>query len=307
MNDTVGIVGSGRMAQAMARLLHLRGERVVGVAGRTRAHVEQAAHFIGTGVDVLDLGTLVRRSQSILIAVSDDALHETARQLAEVGMRSGVAIHTAGVHGPEALEILAGQGVSCGSLHPLQSVASPPQGVRDLVGAWFAVAACGSAGETARRWVSRLEGHLILLSPGGNPLYHAAAVMVSNYTTALLAAALELMDAAGIDEEAARRCLGPLARTSLQNALKDGPVSALTGPVMRGDARTILLHLEAMQNFRVPETVRDLYRAAGMQAARVAGLGGLPVEALQAVQETLKGEAHATGPSSRSESHETAR
>lgn len=304
MEGAVGVIGAGRIAQALGCLLRKRGAAIAGVVSRNRLHAEEAARFIGPGTEALDYDQLLRRTETLLIAVSDDAVSTVAERLAEAGISGGVVIHTAGVYGPEVLHVIGRRGVSCGSLHPLQTVATPAQGVADLPGSPFAVAAEGAAEETARRWVGLLNGKLLSLEPGTKPLYHAAAVMASNYTAALLDAALVLMDAAGVEAEDALSALGPLVKTSVENVLAQGPATALTGPLRRGDLRTVELHLGAMAEARIPETVQSLYRAAGLETVRLAAQGGLGARVVEKAEAILKGEVHETGSSPRSRNHE---
>ncbi|MEJ2079699.1 MAG: DUF2520 domain-containing protein [Acidobacteriota bacterium] len=304
MADRIGVVGAGRVAQTLGYLLRRQGVRVTGVVSRNRAHAEEAARFIGPGVTARAYAQLVREAETILIAVSDDAVSHVADSLARTGMSKGCAIHTAGVYGPEALRALASRGVSCGSLHPLQTIASPEQGVADLPGAWFAVAAEGPAKEVAERWVTLLRGKRLSVVPGGKPLYHAAAVMAGNYTAALLEAALVLMRAAGIPTSDASQALAPLMKTSVENALSQGPATALTGPIARGDIETLGLHLDAMRRARIPEAVSAFYRAAGIQTSDLARQKGLSEEKVRAVEQVLKGEEHETGSGPRPEGHE---
>ena len=73
-------------------------------------------------------------------------------------------------------------------------------------------------------------------------LYHAAAVMASNYIGALIHASVTTLEAVGITRSAALTALSPLAKTSLENSLRLGPVEALTGPIERGDSATVLAH-----------------------------------------------------------------
>ena len=58
---------------------------------------------------------------------------------------------------------------------------------------------------------------------------------------------------AGIRPADARRLLGPLVRTTVENWLAAGPRAALTGPVARGDERTV-----AAQRDAVAETAPEL-------------------------------------------------
>ena len=94
-----------------------------------------------------------------------------------------------------------------------------------------------------------------------------------------------LMGAAGIEEDTALKALAPLARASMANALRLGPSKALTGPIERGDASTVAGHLRAMQS--VPGQLRELYRAAGLQALEVARKRGLSEAKARELEELL--------------------
>jgi predicted short-subunit dehydrogenase-like oxidoreductase (DUF2520 family) len=94
--------------------------------------------------------------------------------------------------------------------------------------------------------------------------------MASNYLVALMDAAVILMKAAGIEQEQALRALAPLVRASVGNALTMSPVQALTGPVERGDNGTVAAHFRAFSTASAPESVKALYRAAGLHAVDMA-------------------------------------
>ena len=57
-HDPIGIAGTGRLAQALGRLLGERGEPVVAVAGRDPERTRAAAAFIGHGVQPVALEEL---------------------------------------------------------------------------------------------------------------------------------------------------------------------------------------------------------------------------------------------------------
>ena len=121
-----------------------------------------------------------------------------------------------------------------------------------------------------------LGGRSLSLPDSAKPLYHAAAVMASNYVTGLIDAAAALLRAAGIPEREALAALGPLVRASAANAISMGPAAALTGPVERGDAATVALHWRALA--AADPAIRELYRAAGLHVLALARRKGLDSE-----------------------------
>ena len=283
---TIGIAGTGRLAQALGRLLSARGEAVAAVAGRNAAHAADAAAFIGGGALGVRIAELPERAERIVIAVSDDAVAAVARELTEAGMRSGLALHTCGALGPEALSALARAGVSCGVLHPLQTIASPEQGVSDLPGCAFAISGDAEAAAWAERICTLLDGVPLRVAPDRMALYHAAAVMASNCVTGLIDAAVILMEAAGIERNTALGALGPLVRASSENAAALGPERALTGPIRRGDVETVHRHLAALR--AAPVSVGELYRAASLHLVELARRSGLAEAKAREIEALLR-------------------
>src|ERR1039457_1913216 len=90
-------------------------------------------------------------------------------------------------------ESIAAVGRACGTLHPLQTVANPEEGVRVLPGVAFAIDGAREATAWAERLVGLLDGLTLHVPAASRPLYHAAAVMASNYVTALMSTAVMLM------------------------------------------------------------------------------------------------------------------
>ncbi len=265
----IGIAGTGRVARALGRLLRESGAPLVCIAGRSAARSRDAADFIGPPVTAVEFRELPRVARRILICVPDAAIDLVAASLEMMG---GIAMHTSGSRGPEALDALRRRSVACGAIHPLQTF---PEGAGSsaLHGISFAATGDDAALEWAAEIAAAGRGKLLRIPAGARPLYHAAAVMASNYLAALLSAAQELMCAAGVGREAALQALAPLARASLDNSLRLGPVEALTGPIERGDAATVAAHWKALAP--VPGAVRELYRAAGLQTLAMARVRGL--------------------------------
>jgi predicted short-subunit dehydrogenase-like oxidoreductase (DUF2520 family) len=282
----IGIAGAGRVAQALGRLLKERGEPVVAVASRNLDHARAAAAFIGDA-EAVAYASLARRASRVLIAVADDAVPLVAAVLAESGMNGGAALHTCGARGPEALAALAANGVSCATLHPLQTFATPEQGLAALPGCAFGITGEGPAAAWAERIAALVGGRALRIAADRRPLYHAAAVMASNYVVALIDAAAMLMGAAGIGADEALVALAPLVKASAANAIRLGPVRALTGPLERGDAATILAHCSALAA-GIPPSVRGLYRAAGLHALEIARRRGLSEADARKLEEILR-------------------
>ena len=279
------IVGTGRVAQALGRLMAQAGTTPIVIAGRTADHAQRAAAVIGPAAKTARIREIPGIADRILIAVVDAAIPSVVDDLADGGMSGGIALHTSGAHGPRLLDALAVRGVSCGVLHPLQTVASPELGVAALKGASFGVGGDPAAVEWAEQLVEAVEGKALRIRENGFASYHAGAVMAGNAVIAAIDAAVVLLGEAGVDRRDALRAIRPLCLTSAQNALEIGPEAALTGPVQRGDDETVRTHTAALAGS--PRYVADLYRASGRALLEIARRRGLSSELARSVELAL--------------------
>jgi len=278
------IIGSGRVASSLGRVLRERGAPLQWIAGRDPHHTRVAADFIG-GVETLPLESVPGVASSVLLAVSDTAIVEVAQRLASAGFEDGVALHTAGSCGPDALAPLAAKGVSTGVLYPMQTFPTPARGALSLPGTYFAVTGDQRAAGWARQIVNLIPGNFLSLEPKQWTLCHVAAVMASNYQVTLLDAALEALEHAGVTPDEGLAALAPLVRATLENVLGLGPPAALTGPVARGDSETVRRNRKALEAVSTP--TQELYRAAGRRTLPLARRRGLSTELLEELEKSL--------------------
>ncbi len=111
-------------------------------------------------------------------------------------------------------------------------------------------------------------------------LYHAGLAHGANHLVTLVSQAMELLAASGAEDPAAT--LRPLLSAALDNALAQGD-AALTGPIVRGDVKTVQAHLQDIAE-NAPATVPS-YVAMAKATADRAVLDGrlLPIRAARIV------------------------
>jgi predicted short-subunit dehydrogenase-like oxidoreductase (DUF2520 family) len=241
----VGLIGPGRagigLALALTRAgyeVHLYGRRRIRVPSPLRLTVGHAhkppAWLSQVGV--------------VVLAVPDDAIRPLAESLAasEAVRPAQVVLHLSGVHGREALRPLAASRAALGSLHPLQTIADSRRAPERLLGSWAAVEGMPRAMAAGERLARDVGMRPFRLRGQAKVVYHAGAVFASNYFTVVEAVAQRLLSRAGLTPSQAWAALMPLVQGTLENLIAKGPVAALTGPVSRGDADTVRLHLDAL-------------------------------------------------------------
>ena len=208
----VGVVGAGRVGTALSAALRAAGIAVDGPAGR---------------------GEVPRGCHAIVLCVPDDAIPDAAAAVAGAAPLVG---HTSGA---TPLGALAAAGGERFGLHPLQSI---PAGAGPDVfrGAGCAVAGSSPAALGFATGLARALGMTAFeIDDEGRAAYHAAASLASNFLVTLQAAAESIAAGAGLEPAEARALLVPLLRRTVDNLAELGPERALTGPLARGDERTV--------------------------------------------------------------------
>lgn len=263
----VAVVGPGRVGLTLARaLVHS------GVSVRLLGRVGRLAEGDIPEVEV-EWGRALMRVHTIILAVPDDAIADVAATLAHGGTvtEDHTVLHTSGLHGKGVLDALAPLGVSLGSLHPLQAFPAGAVDREALVGIPAIIEGDAPALKTARALALQLRMAPILeLSAAGKVGYHAAAVIASNYVVVLADVAERLAREAGAGNAAAT-LFQPIMRQTLANIATQGSVTALTGPIRRGDLGTVAAHLAALRGVD-----RAAYISLGREALALARRAGLP-------------------------------
>jgi predicted short-subunit dehydrogenase-like oxidoreductase (DUF2520 family) len=150
----------------------------------------------------------------------------------------------------------------------------------------MAVEGLRAAVDMAEQMATALGARPLRLKTEGKTLYHAAAVVASNYLVSLVDAAQEMLHAAGIPEENAFSVLAPLIHGTLNNVDRRGTTDALTGPIVRGDKETVALHVAALGAL-LPHLL-PAYGSLGRQALRISRRKGhLSADVLAALDELL--------------------
>jgi predicted short-subunit dehydrogenase-like oxidoreductase (DUF2520 family) len=206
MQQTIAIVGGGRMGRALTAALDAAGVRVSGPHGRG---------FDGA------------RADAVLLCVPDGQIAVAAADVAP-GRLVG---HCSGATGLDALaphEAFA--------LHPLMTITWRGG---DFRGAGAAVAGSSDRALTFATELARALGmRPFEIADADRAAYHAGAAMASNFLIALESAAQRV---GGVDRE----LLAPLVRAAVETWAAEGD-AALTGPIARGDEATVARHREAI-------------------------------------------------------------
>lgn len=248
-------------------------------------------------------GPRVRQIQPdslVLLAVPDPALAELAAAIAHAlgsaGDRPLEFAHLSGALGLEPLLALRESGHPVGSMHPLQSfptVREPAAFTRSV----FAIEASDPQLEDRLAAVARSLGGFPRTVAGADQrtLYHAAAVLASNYLVALAGQATQVLEGIGWERSEALGALLPLMSGVLESLSTAGLPEALIGPIRRGDPDTVVRHLAALRNLPpgappYSHMPARTYRMLGLAALELAQEAGLEPRAASRIAEALTGD-----------------
>ncbi|MBA2738585.1 MAG: DUF2520 domain-containing protein [Nocardioidaceae bacterium] len=240
----VGVVGAGRVGAVLGAALRQVGHEVVAVSGASptsRLRIETLL----PGLSPLSPAQVAAAADLLLLTVPDDRLGSVVARLASAGaFRPGlVVVHTSGRHGTEVLAAAAEAGAVTIALHPAMTFTGTDVDLDRLRGCVFGLTAAADGRAVGAPLVDDLGGEVVIIPEEQRTLYHAALAHGANHLVTLVGQAMDLLRAAGSTDPA--RTLRPLLTAALDNALAYGD-AALTGPVVRGDTRTVSDHLAAL-------------------------------------------------------------
>ncbi|HUS16404.1 MAG TPA: Rossmann-like and DUF2520 domain-containing protein [Chloroflexia bacterium] len=273
---TVGFVGAGKGGQTLAAGLAHAGVRVVAVASRSRESAMRLAALAGVPASGVysRAAEVPAAAQLTLLTVPDDAIAAAVEEICRAGgwhPGHGV-VHCSGALPSSLLDCARAEGSPAASFHPLQAFAARPADVAaaaaQLRGIVYGLEGDALLMPALDRMVRLLGGWPLPLQAAIKPLYHAAAVIASNYAVTLVATGADLLARCGLEPDAAVRALLPLLAGTLTNLTTLGVPEALTGPLSRGDTGTVARHLDHLD--AVAPEAATLYRSLGLVTLPIA-------------------------------------
>lgn len=284
------VIGCGRVGTNLA--VHLAGQRYRPAAfySRTRASAQNAAFHAGEGKVFEKAADAAANCELIFITTPDSLIASVCDQMAADGgcNENSVVFHLSGALSSEILDSAQKTGAATGSVHPLQAFAPyEPGQASPFAGVNMSIEGSPGAAALGRKIVAALQARAFTIPTEAKTLYHAAAVVASNYLVTLEHFALTLLAQTGLDQARAYEILEPLIQGTLRNIASKGSVDALTGPVVRGDEAIIARHLADIDQ-KMPQ-FSAMYRLLGQHTLDIARMRkDFPKEADQQISDLLK-------------------
>ena len=215
----IGVIGAGRVGPVLGAALASAGHALVGISAISQSSRERADAMLH-GVPILDVPAIIERSELVILAVPAAELPALVAGLASTGawQPGQLVMHTAAEYGTAVLAPAIAAGVIPLAIHPAVSFTGTTIDLSQLVGAYFAVTAPAAVQPIGQALVVEMGGEPIIIAEGDRGAYAEAIATATSFSRAIVDQATELLASIGV--EAPGAILGPLVRSSVENALR---------------------------------------------------------------------------------------
>lgn len=214
----VGVVGAGRVGPVLGAALGGAGHAVIGITAVSQDSRDRADAML-PGVPVLDVPSVVERAELVLLAVPSAELPPLVEGLAATGawQPGQLVVHTAPEHGTGVLAPVSAAGGIPLAIHPAMSFTGTSLDLTRLRETWCAVTAAAPVLPIAQALVLEMGAEPVVVAEADRPAYAAALETARAGAARVAADGLASLAAVGIERPAG--FLGPVLRSTLENAL----------------------------------------------------------------------------------------
>lgn len=267
MKPDTAFIGAGNVAFRFALAMQENGYNISAVYNRTaksRDRLVKALRANGASTAGAERPEDLRTASLIVIAVTDDAIEQVAKELKDAlsGPKAAAAgneavpampavVHTSGATPLSVLKPLSDIGCPCGVMYPLMTLNRNKNiDFRDVP--LLLESDTEELGQMLDAIAADLGSEHYFYSSGNRLKMHVAAVFTTNFVNYLLGLAFPIV-------QHDHPLLIPSTIEAVRNAFLHTPASTLTGPARRGDMETVNKHLELLRSMGLTEQ-EEIYR-----------------------------------------------
>jgi predicted short-subunit dehydrogenase-like oxidoreductase (DUF2520 family) len=281
----IGIIGTGKVGTSLAAVLKSKGFHIAAVSDMAEASLKNAERYLGKNVLYTQNNTdVVAAADAIAITTQDSFIQGVAAEInAKVErLDRKLIFHTSGADPSSVLIPLNEKGAFLGSLHPLQTFPDIDSAIGVLQDTCIFVEGDKDAVPLLRHLGDHIGAKVYTIAGKDKVLYHLSAVFVCNLLSALFCSGQGLMEKINIDFEP----FLPIIRATVYNIENKGPLASLTGPIVRGDVKTVKAHLASIDDM---ELHKKVYKALSEVAVQMAAeRKTIDEKTIEALREVLK-------------------
>ncbi|PWQ96564.1 Rossmann-like and DUF2520 domain-containing protein [Leucothrix pacifica] len=247
----INFIGCGQLGQTLGSLWQQQHLLTIGdVLTRSADSAAQAVKQIGAGRAISSIQDM-QAADIYMLACGDDAIESCSQTLADSQLiQPGNSVfHCSGAQSSQLLHACQSQGALIASIHPIKSFADITLAAQSFSGTYCGVEGDEAALATLSPLFTETGAKLLPILAEHKTLYHAASVIACNYLVALEELSIQAFEQAGIERQQALAILQPIVTGTVENIFNLGTVTALTGPISRGDHSVVTKQLAAMEDW----------------------------------------------------------
>lgn len=225
----VGVIGAGRVGPVLGAALAGAGHALTGISAVSEASRDRAEVML-PGAPILEVPRVVERSELVLLAVPTAELPGLVEGLAATGtwQPGQIVLHTAAEYGTAVLAPAMAAGAIPLAVHPAMSFTGTSIDLVRLRESWCAVTAPAPVQPIGQALVVEMGAEPVLVAEHDRAAYAEAIATATGFSRAIVDQAVGLLEGIGID--APGRVLGPLVRSSVEQALQASSRGPLLPP-----------------------------------------------------------------------------
>lgn len=280
------IVGTGPVSRSFARAFVNAGLTVHAITSRSYERAKDLAAEIaqcsdanpqafqlpstdGSNRDDIAEANKCRDPCAVLVAVPDSALTDTlCKRITRLLPGAEYVIHTSGALQSSILHSVSANFLS---LHPCSPFPRDSAAPVSLTGMYFGVeGASGAVEEEGMQLVRMLNAIPFHIDRNSKGMYHAACSIANNFVWTLMHTSVETLVRSGVDVETAKKITVDFVERTADTVREVDTThiaQALTGPIVRGDANSVGLHVAQLGGF--PQA-RRIYKEMAIATANAA-------------------------------------
>lgn len=263
----IGIIGAGRVGTSFGKYISelcLDNYYLQGFYSKTYENAIISANFCNTKA-FKSLSELLMSSDTLFIAVSDSEVKNVWDCIDKNLIENKIICHFSGVLSSDVFNGADSYKAYTGSIHPAYAFNDKFNSWKGLNKIIFTVEGSNLFLSEIQKLFNLTQNKICIIDKSIKPLYHTATSIASNHLMGLIDMVVKIFEQCGFSQEIAYRVITPLMKDNLCNALDNGVVSALTGPIERGDIQTVEKHISSLNGNQLL-----VYKSLGKQVVEIA-------------------------------------
>ncbi|MET4637723.1 DUF2520 domain-containing protein [Mycetocola sp. 2940] len=216
----IGIIGAGRVGPVLGAALAGAGHAITGISA-VSAESRDRAEAMLPAVPILDIPSIVERSELVILAVPDSELESLVAGLAATStwLPGQLVMHTAAGFGTSVLAPAQALGAIPLAIHPAMDFTGTSIDIARLTESWFAVTAPGPVQPIGQALVVEMGGEPVIVAEADRAAYAEAIEIATAFSRSIVTQATGILGGIGVEHPGA--FLSSLVRSSVDNALQE--------------------------------------------------------------------------------------